>query len=106
MKEWGTLLNSDGPIANNPPSKDHGGCCYCTTCWHFHDECVCGHNEVLEQLAPIEQAVKDALYKAYREGAIDGTPDPALTEGQNFLSEHRIRVLWSESSTKRSIDGD
>ena len=33
----------------------HGGCCQCRECGHYHDECVCGHNELLAALNELEE---------------------------------------------------
>lgn len=51
-----SVLESEGYLKgrellpHNDTVKGHGSCCYCATCGHFHDECVCEHNELLQAL--------------------------------------------------------
>jgi len=40
-------------IPKSTEKHSHGSCCYCNDCRHLHDECVCGHNELLEQIKRI-----------------------------------------------------
>ena len=42
------------PIAVKPSDRRHGACCYCSTCNHTHDDCVCETNEMLAALDKLE----------------------------------------------------
>lgn len=33
-----------------PIKPRHGNCCTCQKCGRFHDECVCEHNDLLEDI--------------------------------------------------------
>ena len=33
-----------------PIKPGHGSCCTCQTCGRFHDDCVCGHNEFIDEV--------------------------------------------------------
>ena len=37
-------------LPENDKQIKHGSCCVCGDCGHWHDECVCYHNEILEHL--------------------------------------------------------
>ena len=37
----------------NDKKIDHGPCCVCSVCGHWNDECVCYHNEILDDLHKI-----------------------------------------------------
>lgn len=37
-------------IAHDTSKKSHGSCCYCLTCGHDNDYCVCSHNRLLTAL--------------------------------------------------------
>lgn len=43
-----TDLRGTEKLSHIKPS--HGPCCTCQTCGHHHDDCVCGHNEILDIL--------------------------------------------------------
>lgn len=47
------LLKSNQLIPNIKPT--HGPCCTCQKCGHYHDECVCEHNEILTDLLALCQ---------------------------------------------------
>lgn len=38
----------------------HGSCCTCQICGHFHDDCVCTHNEILEWLDGLESVMVES----------------------------------------------
>jgi len=47
------LLQEDGDLKNHydilPHAKmQHGTCCCCPDCGHFHDDCVCTHNRIIK----------------------------------------------------------
>lgn len=37
----------------------HGSCCMCQDCGYWHDECVCLHNETLEELNKVIIEVRE-----------------------------------------------
>lgn len=37
----------------------HGSCCTCQNCGYCYDECVCLHNEILEELKKVIVEVKN-----------------------------------------------
>lgn len=37
-------------LPNNPIKINHGSCCVCATCGYHYDECVCSHNDLLNDL--------------------------------------------------------
>lgn len=39
-------------IPNDTSKKGHGSCCYCQSCGHDKDYCVCEHNRLLQTLTP------------------------------------------------------
>ncbi len=40
-------------IPKDTSPKGHGGCCYCQDCGYGHDECICEHNFLLENIRRI-----------------------------------------------------
>jgi len=48
------LLSNEGVISNPkimPERKPtHGPCCTCQDCGYYHDECICGDNEIVEKI--------------------------------------------------------
>ena len=60
--EEGFLRGREFMVLGEKPTGNghHGSCCYCTKCWHFHDECVCEHNATLESfITTIEKMRKE-----------------------------------------------
>lgn len=47
------LLRGKEFIAPDETKKSHGTCCYCATCGHDNDYCVCGHNSLLKSITNI-----------------------------------------------------
>lgn len=47
----------DAADLNLKPTRKptHGACCTCHACGHYHDECVCTHNEVITMLIKMEK---------------------------------------------------
>ena len=48
--EYGCLRGRD---IFKPTKSRHGSCCCCQECGHYHDECICLHNEALEAINKI-----------------------------------------------------
>lgn len=45
-------LKGDKVIPHDDSKKSHGTCCYCGTCGHDNDYCVCSHNDLIKSLSP------------------------------------------------------
>jgi radical SAM superfamily enzyme len=41
-------------IPHDNSKKSHGGCCYCGTCGHDKDDCVCEHNRLLTHITRLK----------------------------------------------------
>lgn len=41
----------------------HGSCCTCQKCGHYHDECVCIHNQLVEKLLLIQANINNEYRK-------------------------------------------
>lgn len=48
------MLKREEVLSNNkimPERKaTHGSCCTCQDCGYYHDECICGDNEIIESV--------------------------------------------------------
>ena len=53
LLEFGEL-KGDKQLEHTTPT--HGNCCTCQECGHFHDDCVCYHNELLGKLTQAFEA--------------------------------------------------
>jgi len=49
--------------AHSKKAKNHGSCCVCHECGHWHDECVCEHNYLIGEISKviIDDAVDEKL---------------------------------------------
>lgn len=50
----------DGTLEVKPNANiKHGPCCVCSDCGHWHDECVCDHNYIVNQILTTIEAEEE-----------------------------------------------
>ena len=53
MVEYGGLIEPVLEYKSHSSHKAGCSCCYCSVCRHHHDDCVCIHNQAVEDITDV-----------------------------------------------------
>jgi len=55
LAEYGPVVRSSYEKIESEASSNIGcGCCYCRDCCYHHDDCVCLHNEAIDDIIKLQ----------------------------------------------------